>query len=284
MSVCIFAGNTLLAFLVEAFVIPHNIVMGGTTGIGIVLSKLFPQLNVSHFVLIMNIILLFIGLFILGKKFFFSTIASSLLYPVMLFVFEQIPGIQDLTDNSLLAAIFAGCLMGIALGLVMRVGSSTGGIDVINLILHKWTHLPIALYVWVCDLVVIFAQIFVFSPNDILLGLLVLVLESVLLDRAMILGKAQIQLYIISRKYDEIRHAILHDLEAGATMMIIETGLLGESGKGVISIIPERKLYQATELVRKIDPEAFITITKINEVRGRGFTLERQKKEEAAKL
>ena len=274
--VSIVAGNALLAFLVAAFIIPHDIVMGGTTGIGILLNRLFPSLDISLMVLVMNVILLIVGWLVLGKKFFFSTILSSLIYPGFLALFQRIPGIESLTDEPILAAIFAGCLMGIALGLVMRVGSSTGGIDVLNLVMHKWTHLPVALFVWIMDFIVIGAQAFVFTPNDILLGLLVLVLESLLLDKLMLLGKAQIQLFIVSEKYETIREAVLKDLEAGATMMVIETGLLGEPQKGVVTVIPNRKLYQATELVKSIDPEAFITISKINEVQGRGFTLERK--------
>ena len=273
--ISILAGNALLAFLVAAFIVPHDIVMGGTTGIGIVLHKLYPNLDISLVVLVMNIVLLVLGLILLGKKFFFATVLSSVIYPLFLGLFQRIPGIEALTDNSLLAAVFAGCLMGIALGLVMRVGSSTGGIDVLNLLFHKWTHLPVALFVYLFDVVIIGVQAFVFTPNDILLGIVVLVLETLLLDRVMIIGKSRIELYVVSSKYEEIRTAILDQLEAGVTMSMIETGLLSESQKAVMTVIPQQKLYNATEMIRAIDPHAFMTVTKINEVRGRGFTLER---------
>lgn len=276
----IVGGNLLLAFLVAAFIIPHDIVMGGTTGIGIALNRVLPWLDVSVFVLVLNVILLFIGLFILGKHFFFTTAASSVLYPVFLGIFQRIPGIDSLTDNSLLASIFAGALMGIALGTVMRAGSSTGGMDVVELILHKWTHLPVALFVYIGDVVVIGLQAFSLPAEKTLLGILVLVLETILLDRAMILGKARIQLMVISDRCNEIREAILNRLSAGATQFFIETGRLKKQEKAVISVISERKVYEATELIHEIDPAAFITISKINEVRGRGFTLERTAMEE----
>lgn len=276
----IIAGNLLLAFLVAAFIIPHDIVMGGTTGIGIALHRVLPWLDVSIFVLALNVILLIIGLFILGKHFFFTTVASSILYPVFLGFFQRIPGIDSLTDNALLASIFAGALMGIALGMVMRAGSSTGGMDVVDLILHKWTHLPIALFVYLGDAVVIGFQAFSLPAEKTLLGILVLVLETILLDRAMILGKARIQLMVISDRCDEIREAILNRLSAGATQFFIETGRLKKQEKAVVSVISERKVYEATEIIHGIDPAAFITISKINEVRGRGFTLERTVLEE----
>ena len=275
-TLCIISGNALLAFLVAAFIIPHNIIMGGTTGIGIVLSNLFPQLDVSLIILILNILLLLLGLFVLGRKFVVTTIASSVLFPVFLGVFERIPGISALTENRLTAAIFAGCLMGVSLGMVMRVGSSTGGMDIVTLVLNKIFHLPVALFIYLMDALVVGGQA-VFAPTeDTLLGIIVLVLESIILDKAMILGKSQIQLYVISKKYEEIRSLLLNKLEAGVTLSLIETGRLEESLKGVLCVIPPRKLYDATEMIHFVDPTAFVTVTQIKEVRGRGFTERRE--------
>ena len=272
---CVVSGNALLAFLVAAFIIPHDIIMGGTTGIGIVLHKAIPTMDVSLFVLILNVLLLILGLITLGRKFALTTVASSFLYPVMLGLFQRIPGIDSMTDNALMAAIFAGSLMGVALGLVMRVGSSTGGMDIVTLVLNKYTHLPVALYVYITDIIVIGGQA-LFSPAEkTLLGIIVLVLEAIILDKAMILGKSQIQIFVVSQHYERLRDALLNTLEAGVTMTMIETGRLAEKQMGVLCVIPQRKLYAATELVRSIDPYAFITITQIREVRGQGFTMER---------
>ncbi len=274
-SMCIISGNALLAFLVAAFIIPHDIIMGGTTGIGIVLHKLFPALDVSLFILALNVLLLFMGLVVLGKKFAISTVASSLLYPFFLGIIQQIPGIDKLTDDPLIAAIFAGCLMGIALGLVMRVGSSTGGMDIVTLILHHYFHLPVALLIYLCDFIVVGGQAISSTSEKVLLGIIVLVLESIILDKAMILGKSQIQIYVISKEYETIRKLLLTELEAGVTMTFIETGLLGEAQKGVLCVIPQRKLYDATRMIHAVDPLAFITITQVKEVRGQGFTEKR---------
>lgn len=272
---CVLSGNALMAFLVAAFIIPHDIIMGGTTGIGIVLHKAIPNMDVSLFVLIMNVVLLLLGLLTLGKKFAVTTVASSILYPVFLGFFQRIPGIDSMTNDPLIAAVFAGVLMGVALGLVMRVGSSTGGMDIVTLILNKYTHLPISLWVYITDFIVIGGQALFNPAEKTLLGIIVLVLEAIVLDKAMILGKSQIQLFVVSQKYEEIRHKLLDDLRAGVTMTMIETGRLSDQQKGVLCVIPQRKLYDATEQVLAIDPKAFITITQINEVRGQGFTLAR---------
>lgn len=282
-TACILIGNAMLAFLVAAFILPHGIPMGGTTGIGIVLSGLLDQnetlkkiFDPAMIILILNLMLLFLGLAVLGKKFFLTTVASSVLYPIFLEGFGRIPGIDRMTDDPTLAAIFAGVLMGVALGLVMRVGSSTGGTDIINLMFHRWFHFPLSVLVYVSDLIILGAQIpFIDASNKILLGILVLVLESILLDQTMIAGKTQLQIYAVSDRYEAIRDALLGDLGVGVTMTMIETGRLGKRQMGVLCIIPPRKLHDATALIHSADPDAFITVTKINEVRGRGFTRER---------
>ena len=166
-AAAIVAGNALLAFLVAAFVIPHGIIMGGTTGIAIILNRFFA-LDTANTVLVLNLAMLFLGALVLGKKFFLTTVVSSILYPVLLGFMENIPGIAAFTDNSLLAALFGGGLLGMAVGMVMRVGSSTGGIDVLNLVLHKLLHIPVSILVYITDFVILGGQALFSRPEQIL--------------------------------------------------------------------------------------------------------------------
>ena len=270
----VLCGNALLAFAVAAFVLPHDILMGGTTGIGIVLSKVTGH-DTAVFVLLLNMALLLFGLFVLGKTFFVSTAASSVLYPAFLALLQRLPNIGSLTDNKLLASIFTGILLGIALGLVMRVGSSTGGMDVLSLAFHKWFHLPVAVFVWTLDLAVIGGQAVFADAESTLLGILVLLLETLVLDQVQLLGRAQLQIFVVSDAYETIRERLLYDCGRGVTMTVIETGLRAQPQKGVLCVVHPRQLYAVTACVQAVDPLAFITITKIREVHGRGFTLER---------
>jgi uncharacterized membrane-anchored protein YitT (DUF2179 family) len=274
-AVAILCGNTLLAFLVAAFVIPHGIIMGGTTGIAIVLNRFFGM-DTSDTVLILNLAMLLLGALVLGKKFFLTTVVSSVLYPVLLGVVEEIPGIANLTTNPLLAALFGGGLLGVAVGMVMRVGSSTGGTDVLNLVLHKLLHLPISVLVYITDIVILGGQALFCRPEQILYGIAFLVVETFVLNQVMLLGKSQIQLLIISDEHEKIRQALLHELHVGVTMMMIENGISQKSNRGVISVIPRRKLYDAEKIINTIDPNVFMTITQIKEVRGQGFTRARE--------
>ncbi|MCI9445687.1 MAG: YitT family protein [Oscillospiraceae bacterium] len=270
----ILAGNMLLGFAVAAFILPSGVIMGGATGVGIVLGKVIP-LDTAGIVLGVNLMALALGWAVLGWRFVLATVASSLLYPLFLGAAQRILGIGQLTADPLLAALLGGGLVGIAVGLVMRVGSSTGGTDVVNLVLHKWTHIPVSVAVYLTDIVIMGAQALFSEPEQILYGIVLLVVETIALDRVMLLGQSQIQIFVVSGKYEEIRQKCLTDLQAGITMIQIETGRTRTPQYGVLCVIPPRKLYAAQSLVQTIDPNAFLTITQIKEVRGQGFSRER---------
>ncbi len=267
-------GNALFAFSVAAFIIPDRIPVGGVTGTAIVINRL-SGFDTSLFVLLANVILLLIGWKILGLKFFLSTAASSVLYPLFLSVFQRIPALLSITENRLIASLFAGALLGASIGILMREGSSSGGTDIIGLIVQKYTHINVAVIVWTLDFVIIGAQLFVSDSESLLLGIITVAVETLSLDRVMLIGKAQIQVLVISESYAEIRKALLKTLDAGVTMLNIETGYGGKKQMGVICVIPPRRLYALKELVNSVDGEAFITVTKIKEVQGRGFTVSR---------
>ena len=270
----VLGGNAILAFSVAAFIVPHGIIMGGATGIGLLLSRVI-SLPLSSLILAVNAFLFVWGTLVLGKKFALTTIVSTFAYPAFLSVAQMIPGITELTDNIMLATLYGGVLLGAGIGLIVKVGSSTGGTDILALIFHKWFHIPVAVLLYVVDFLVLGSQIFDSTSEQVLYGIMTLVLETVFMNRVMLLGKSQIQLFIISDKYEEIKERVLKDIDAGVTKVHIETGYGGREQKGVLCVIQNRKLYSVREIVQSIDPKAFITITQINEVSGRGFTMER---------
>lgn len=270
----VLVGNLVLAFAVTAFIIPHGIITGGATGIGIIITR-YTSAGLSSAVLAVNGVLFFIGAFVLGKKFVITTIASTFLYPVCLSVVQRVPKITELTDNIMLAAVFGGIAVGIGIGLVLRVGASTGGTDILALVFHKWFHIALAVMIYVVDFSVLGCQVLFSNAEQVMYGLLMLVLETLVLNRVILMGQSQIQLFIISEYYEEVRERLLKELDAGVTMIYIETGYGREEQKGVLCIIPGRKLYSVKEMVQKLDGKAFITITRINEVRGRGFSIDR---------
>lgn len=276
----VLAGNLILAFTVSAFMVPHGIIMGGATGIGLTISHYFP-IDLSLIIFIVNAILFVLGAVVLGKKFALTTIISTFIYPTFLSVVRQIPGVADMTDNIMLATVYGGALLGLGIGLIVRVGASTGGTDILALVFNKWFHIPVAALLYVVDFTVLGMQVFFSNSEQILYGILALILTTIVLNRVMLMGQSQIQLFIITELYEEVKEKMLKEIDAGVTMVHIETGYGKKQQQGVLCVIPKRKLYSVKELVQMVDPKAFITITQINEVRGRGFTLERRYGEES---
>ena len=127
----VLVGNLVLSFAVAAFIVPNGIIMGGATGIGLTISHYF-QVNLSMIILAINAVLFVLGAVFLGKKFALTTIISSFIYPIFLSMVQSIPGIDKVTENNaMLAALYGGVLLGIGIGLVVRVGASTGGTDIL---------------------------------------------------------------------------------------------------------------------------------------------------------
>ena len=132
-----------------------------------------------------------------------------------------------------------------------------------------------AALLYVVDFIILGMQTFFSTPEQILYGILSLLITTMVMDQVVLMGQAQLQLLIISKNYEALREKLLRDLDVGVSMLYIETGFEKEKRMAVLCVIPQRKLYAANELIRQIDATAFTMITRVKEVRGRGFSMER---------
>ena len=269
--VAMLLGNFAVAAAVIIFIAPQGIILGGSTGIALALTH-YISFPLSATVFIINMLFFVTGFICLGKKFALTTIANSILYPLVMSLLEQLPiAGKPVTDNIMLAAVFGGVLMGGGIGLLLRAGGSSGGTDIPALILNKYFHLNVSVLLYVIDGLVLCSQAFFSSIEQILYGIFVLALFTMTMNRIMLMGKAQIQLFIISDESETIRQQILAE-DAGATMFYVEKAYTGKQGKCIMCVIPRRKLYPITQLISATDPDAFFTISEVNEVRGAGFS------------
>lgn len=270
----IILGNALLAFGVSAFVVPHDFVSTGVTGISLFFNHFFNT-NLELGVTIINVIMLIMGFLLLGKRFAMTTIASTFLYPFFFSMFNQWSFIVNATTDHLLAAILAGVLSGAGIGLVMKEGSSTGGLDVPPLVLNKYFHFNIAISMYVIDCLVLVTQFFYSSTQDILYGFVVLVITTFVLDQTLTIGTSASQIMIVSPKYQEINDMIHSSIDRGTTYLKIKTGFLNNDQQMVMTVVQSRELKRVEKLVHEIDPTAFMVISKVKEVKGRGFGLDK---------
>lgn len=271
----ILIGNILLAFAICAFVVPNGFMMGGSNGIALFLKNFIP-LPLSVLNAILNVALFLVGLFCMGKAFAATSLLSTILYPIIMAVFEQLPiGTLFAGEDPLLCAIFAALCAGLGIGIVVRAGGSTGGMDIPPIILNKYTGIPVGTWLMIFDSVIVVAQVCFNGLSGLLLSLLIILLISLVVNRTIITGEQKVQIIIISPAYEEIRQEILRSQDSGATMLDIETGMTGESQKAVFSVVYAKKYPEIRDAALRIDPKAFIVTTDVKNVNGIGYTLAR---------
>ena len=268
-------GNIIYALTVKLFLLPANLISCGTTGIALVVEHL-TKIPMSLFILIFNIVMLLVGWAVLGRKFAMTTILSSLFYPIALEVLNRVLGDVQVTENILLNVLFAGMGLGLSLGMVIRGGASTGGMDIPPLILNKLFHVPVSASLWVFDFCIMLSQMAFHPLEDLLYGGLLLIVISVTLNKVMLLGTSRTEVKIISEKSLEIRDGILSQVDRGCTLLHGEGGYRKQQTEVILSIVSNHELPKIERLARSIDPACFIIVSRVTEVWGRGFSYDKQ--------
>nr|WP_317378302.1 YitT family protein [uncultured Faecalimonas sp.] len=268
-------GNTIYSCGIAAFVLPNDLITGGTTGIALILEHYFG-LPIGLSVAIFNIIMFILAILILGKSFALTALISTFYFPWILSQFQKVQFIQNMTDDFLLGSIFAGLMLGLGVGLVIRAGASTGGMDIPPLILNKKFGLPVSVGLYVFDFTILIIQMSFRDKERILYGILLVLIYSTLVDKVLLMGKTQMQVKIISDHYEEINKVIQEKLDRGSTFFKTESGYLRKDSFAIMTVVSSRELPKLNELVLEIDQQAFIVINQVNEVMGRGFTLHKQ--------
>ena len=274
-------GNVFYAFVIKLFLLPGNLMTGGTTGIGLVV-KHFTGTSISGFVLVFNIVMLIVGWTLLGKKFALTTVISSFTYPIALEAANHIFGDLVITTDPMLNTIFAGLGIGIGLGIVIRTGASTGGMDIPPLVLNKYFRIPVSVSLNIFDMLILVLQIVYNPPERVLYGVLLVMIYTTVLDKVLMMGNTKTEVKVISSQVEEIRQVILAQVDRGVTMLYGEGGYRQEQTQIVLSIVSNRELPRVEKLIRHIDPEAFMIVSRVTEVRGRGFSLSKHYGEEEA--
>ena len=288
-------GNAVTAAASSFFIVPGGLVVGGTTGVGIFVEQIwdFEYARVVT-VYAANIALFLLGTALLGKSFFWATLAGTFLYPAFLSLFDAVNAAYvaahgtTLSGGDLFLDVFYGSLLfGAGIGLVVRVGASTGGTDIPPLLLQHFFGIPVSISLWVLDFAVVLLSLWVLdfavvllqffadaTMQTVLYGIVICVLSSVVIEVITPLGQRKMQVKIVSHRYPEIREMILNDLDRGVTMLYGKTGYLREKCYMLLTVVSPRELVRLKNKVQQIDPDAFLTVSVVSEVRGRGFSRE----------
>jgi uncharacterized membrane-anchored protein YitT (DUF2179 family) len=263
------AGSFAVAVGFNLFLNPNRLASGGVAGISTIVEH-FTGWEPAVTQWALNIPLMMAGWLILGGKFGIRTVLGSLLLPLFVLLTG---GWQPLTDHLLLAALYGGMCVGAGLGLVFRGRASTGGLDLAAQIIHKWTGLSLGYAVAVLDGLVIVTAGLVFSPENALYALIGLVVTSKTVDVVQIGFADSKMVFIISRKQAEIREKILHDMDRGLTRLTGYGGYTGESREILMVVVSRREVTRLKNMVKAVDPRAFIVFSSATEVLGEGFKI-----------
>jgi len=264
-------GNILYALTVKLFLLPANLISCGTTGIALVVNHL-TQIPISGFIFVFNVVMLLVGWRMIGRQFALSTVFSSLFYPVALEVLNRTLGDIRITQDILLNVVFAALGLGVSLGMVIRGGASTGGMDIPPLILKKYLHIPVSSSLWVFDFCIMISQLLFHTLEDLLYGILLILILSFTLNRVMLMGTSKTEVKIVSPNADAIRDAILSQVDRGVTLLHGEGGFLHTPTEIILSIVSNHEMPKIERLARSIDPDCFMIVSRVSEVWGRGFS------------
>lgn len=265
-------GNLMYALAVTMFIVPNGLITGGTTGLALFFHQT-AGIPISAFVSVFNITMFLLGAWILGKQFAVTTVLSTVIYPLLLGLLEGMGFEGFVMEERLAAVLYAGLLIGAGIGVVMRAGASTGGMDIPALILKKKWNFNVSFVIYLCDCVILGLQMIASDLYSILYGILLIIVYTLVLNKVLLWGTSRIQVKIVSSKYGEINRLLGERIDCGTTLLHVETGFLHREQEMVLAVISNRDLPKVNSLVLSVDPEAFIVVNQINEVRGRGFTL-----------
>ena len=234
-------GLTVYAAGVVLFILPLDMIAAGTTGLGLMAQHFFG-IPLSGFVAVFNIIMFGLGWLELGKKFAATTLLATFYYPFILDRLTALAGDFVFTTDPMLCAIFAGIMIGFALGFVIRSGASTGGMDIPPLVLQKRFKVPVSVSMYVFDVAILLSQLLFRDREKILYGIIMVMVYTVILDKMLMMGKKQVQAKIISEKYEEINIAVQEQLDRGTTLFQIEGGHLRKTSMAVVTVGSGREL------------------------------------------
>ena len=264
-------GNFLLAISVQYFVLPFNILTGGVAGVAVALAPFIPvSQQIIIDVLVVGLFLL--GWIVLGKEFAIKTFLSSILYPIFVSILGFFPYTLDITP--LLASIYSGVIAGFGIGIVLREGASTGGMDIPPLILNYYTGIETSKFILLVDGLTCVLGLLNYPVESLLNGLISVFLSSMVINKIEVAhGSDSLSVQIISSKWEEINKEVLKKINRGVSIVDVKGGYTMKTHKMLMVIIDKREYSTLLDILDTIDKSAFVITNPVQSVHGEGFKL-----------
>lgn len=258
----IIIGSAIVSFAFNLFLIPHEIMSSGISGLSIIFSML-TSINTGVFNFLLNFPLLILGYFKLGRKFILYTILSVVTISLTLYIIPVVP----LAKSPILSSIFGGAIAGLGIGIIFRSSGSSGGFDIIGMLLTRRKDFPMGTLLFAMNSIVILLSGFLFSWDAALNTLVSIYALGKVIDKVHT-HHVKLTLMIITRKGEEVKQHLLKNVYRGVTVVDSVGGYSNEKSNVIITVISRYELTEVKTLIEEIDPDAFVNITETLEVMG----------------
>ncbi len=264
-------STLIMAIGIYFFKFANNFTFGGITGIAVLVAKFLP-ISASDFSFVVNILLLIIGWIVLGKSFAEKTAYSTILLSVSLSLLERIyPMSHPLTNEPLLELIFAILLPALGSAILFNIGASSGGTDVIAMILKKYTSVDIGKGLMISDLIFTLAGFLVFNVKTGLYSLFGLIMRSALIDNFIESFNRSKYFHVVTSNATCICDFIQNDLQRGATIVNATGAFTGDDKYIILTVLSPSQAVKLRNFIKEQDPKAFLLVSNTSEIIGKGF-------------
>ncbi|MFS0783006.1 YitT family protein [Bacillus sp. 1P06AnD] len=266
-TLMIVVGAILMAVGLECFLVPNNVIDGGITGISIILSH-FTGWSLGIFIFLLNLPFFFIGYKQIGKTFALSTISGIIILSISLALLHDVP---VLTKDPLLATVFGGIIIGTGVGIVIRNGGSLDGTEIMAILFNKNSPFSVGEMIMFANIFILGSAGFVFGWDRAMYSLLAYFVAYKTIDVVIQGFEESKSAWIISDKAEEIGEALLARLGRGVTYLTGEGAFTGDKKKVVFCVVTRLEEAKLKTIVEEKDPDAFLAVANISEVRGGRF-------------
>lgn len=265
-------GTIIMAAGIYFFKFPNNFSTGGVSALSMILTQLFPVMTAGQYMMIFNMLLLAVGLLIFGKTFAVQTVYCSILLSVCTRVFEVVvPLSGSITNQTLLELIYAIGLTAIGSAIIFNEGTSSGGTDIVAMILKKYTSLDIGKSLLYSDIILAVASIWIFDIATGLFSILGLIMKALVVDTVIDGINLSKCFTIITDKDKEICRFINKELHRGATVFDCSGAFTSEERKMILTVLKRGQAVVLKQFINEMDPHAFTMITNSSDILGKGF-------------
>ena len=266
-TVILTVAVAIIAAAVYFFLVPSHTSVSSISGLGIVLSNFVP-LQLSAITMILNVVLLIIGFFTCGREFGVKTVYTSVMLPLFLGLFEIIfPNFGSMTDSQELDVLCYVLVVSVGLSILFNRNASSGGLDIVAKIMNKYLHMELGKAMSLSGMCVALSAALVYDKKTVVLSILGTYFNGIVLDHFIFDNNIKRRVCIITKKEEELRQSIIHDLHSGATIYEAIGAYNMEKRREIITIVDKGEYQKLMKFINQEDPKAFITVYNVSNMR-----------------